>query len=270
MSFESVETSKERGRPYELYRFQYGPSEIDSYKYTNSVTDIGDFKAIPINRDSYKTTGKAERDQQNITMPVTTDLAKLLLPYPTPIPVEITIWQGHHGEPEQMVVWVGRILSNAYKGNEIALTCESTLISLKRQGLRRRYQLGCPFVLYGPDCKVDRAAFTRDAEIIDIQNGVPQFNAGWNGTFPIAKFVGGVLRWQSTHGVEYRSIRAATAGSVTFNGALRDLEIGMIVQLILGCNHRMADCRDVFDNILNFGGQPWIPLQNPTKHSNFW
>lgn len=273
MSFNSVETSKERGRPYEKYRFQYGASTAESYTYINGVKDVDEFKAVPISREVYKTSGKVERDQLNIRLPATSEIAQLILPYPPPYEIEVTIWQGHYGDDNDMVVWVGRVLSNSFNEPEVALTCESTLISLKRQANRKRWQVGCPLLLYGTgtgECNAVRDDFTTEAVIADIQDGVPIFEPGWEGPFARKQFVGGMIRWVSDYGVEYRSIRNVTETRIVFNGLMRGLEVGETVKLICGCNHKMTDCDDVFDNIKNYGGNPWIPLQNPVKHANFW
>ena len=271
MTFENAETSKQFGQPFELYRFQYGPGAADCYKYTNRVQGFEDFLAIPIRRESIATNGKPESKNLQIRLPKNTDLARLFLPYPTTMPVEVTIWAGHEGQDDQMVVWVGKTLSNAYEKNEIIITCESTLISLKRQALRRHWQIGCPYLLYGPQCKVNRGDFTRRVEVQSIVNGVPQFLAGWNGPFPIEKFRGGMVHWQSDLGNEYRTIRAVGETFIRFSGLIRGLEAGDEVDMILGCNHqRSHDCYEIFNNAQNYGGQPWIPLSNPSKHANFW
>lgn len=270
MSFESVERSQEDGKPYEKYRFQYGPGADDCYKYTNAIEDLSDFLATPIKREVYRTSGKAERDQLQITLPADSDLGNLILPYPVPQPVEVTIWQGHFDTTPDMVIWVGRVLSNAYVKKEVQLSCESTLISLKRLGLRRRWQFGCPYPLYGQGCFADRDAFTTEATIVSITDGVPTFAAGWEGPFVRGKFVGGMIQWQSPYGREFRMIRDVTTTRVLFNGVIRGMEPGDTVKLILGCNHKMNDCLDTFDNIANFGGDPWIPYENPVRHPNFW
>jgi len=273
MSFNGIETSKERGRPYEKYQFQYGVSSDESYKYINGAKDVDDFIAAPISREVYKTSGKVERDQLNIRLPASSNLAKMILPYPPPYPISVTIWQGHYGDNNDMVVWVGRVLSNAFVEPEVTLTCESTLIQLKRRGNKRRWQVGCPLLLYSQgdsQCNVNRDDFTVTATVVDIQNGVPVFNANWFDPFPRGKFINGMIRWVSEQGVEYRTIRDVTETRVVFNGLMRGLETGMEVELILGCNHKQTDCKDLFDNILNYGGDPWIPLQNPVKHPNFW
>jgi len=274
MTYIEAEQSKERAVPYELYTFTFGPNPENVYRYTNAVEAIDDYEPIPIQRDQYKTTGKAERDQMNIRVPISAGIAQMILPYPPPHEVSVEIRQGHFDQGDAMVVWVGRLLSNAYEdGGAVVLTCESTLISLKRQGVRRRWQVGCPLLLYSEgvgQCNANRDDFTVEAVVVDFEDSMPVFNPGWNGPWPIKQFITGMLQWTSQYGTEYRSIRQTTETKVIFNGPLRGVEIGMTVKLILGCNHRQKDCREVFDNILNYGGDPWMPLQNPVRNPNFW
>lgn len=282
MSFDNFETSKELGRPFELYRFVYGPDADQYYLYTNATRDItagvdglgapGVFKRLAIGRDPYRTTGKAERDTLTLNVPVNSGLANLFLDYPPPSPVGLTIWQGHYGDPDEqlMVVWVGRVLSAARQVNQASLSCEGTLISLKRPGLKRNFQVGCPYVLYGTQCKADRDTFSKDILVIDVVDGMPVFEAGWSDPWPAEKFRGGMVRWQSDKGLDRRTIRQVEAERIIINAPWRDLVAGDTVRVFLGCNHQITDCLDVFDNIQNYGGQPWLPLQNPVKYPNFW
>jgi len=277
MTFLDIETSKDLGAPYELYEFVYGPRPEDSYKYANTEEEVPgfpDFVPTPIRRDAYKTSGKAERDQMNITLPTESSIAQMILPYPPPYEVYVTIWAGHFEGGLPMVVWMGRVLSNAFsEAGDVVLTCESLLISLKRLGVRRRWQIGCPLVLYSKgvgQCNAEREDFTVEAEVLAVIDGVPVFANGWNQPFQKDQFKTGMLRWESPYGIEYRSIRQVQDDRVVFIGQLRGIEPGQTVELILGCNRRMTDCEEVFDNIKNFGGQPWIPLTNPVRHHNFW
>lgn len=276
--FTDREYSKEHGKPYELYRFIWGPEVDQAYLYTNAHKDIemggGTFVRLPIDRKIYRTTGKAERDTMMIDIPVRSPLSNLFLEYPPPVPVAVTVFQGHfdeNDEPTQpLAVWMGWVTSSARQVNKASLSCESTVISLKRPGLKRNWQYGCPYVLYGNMCKAVREDFQKDVLVEDVQNGVPVFAAGWNDPWPAEKFIGGWMRWRSDVGVEYRTIRAADATTMQFNGVLRDIAAGDTVSVVLGCNHQMGDCRDIFNNIQNYGGQPWIPLSNPVKFPNFW
>ena len=278
MTFIETETSKDKGEPYELYSFAYGPNPEDAYKYCNTVdTPPGQtgFTPIPIQRDAYKTSGKAERDTLNIRVPIESAIAQMILPYPPPYEVQVTIWAGHFDAGAPMVIWSGRILSNAFDSEGlVVLTCESTLVSLRRMGVRRRWQIGCPLVLYSQgtgQCNVDREEFKVEREVLSVDlDGNPVFAAGWNQPFQKDQFKTGMIKWQSQYGTEYRTIRAVWDDKIVFNGQLRGMEAGMIVTMYLGCNRRRADCDDVFDNIKNYGGDDWMPLTNPVKHPNFW
>lgn len=279
-NFSDIEASEDSGRPYEKYVFQYGPGSGDKVTYTNAVVEVNGAEPTSTTRDGYKTTSKAERDQLNITLPASSDIGMLVLPYPPPWQVEVTIYQGHFNADNEAVVWSGRVLSNSFnEKGEVSFTCESTLIQLKRRGPKRRWQLGCPLLLYGQGdgrCNAPRDDFTVTTNVVDVNvDGVPSFPASWFEPFPIQKFVHGIMSWQSPNGHEFRTIRrvAADTNRVFFNGLLRGLEPGTEVKLSLGCNHLQGvggDCGEVFNNILNYGGDPTIPLENPVKNANFW
>lgn len=279
MSFNSIESDAERGQPVELYKFVYGTGENAAYRYTNADANIPfaepdqDAKvyiATAIGRESYRSNGKTDNANMNIRVPLTTDVSDLFLSYPPTQPVTVTIRQGHHGDPEFLVVWIGKVLSTAREGDESVLTCSSTIVSTKRPGLKQNYQYGCPYVLFSEECGASMFAATLTAKVVAISNGALTLEAGWAGTFPYTDFAGGMLRWTTGMGTEYRSIlKVSTAGIITFIGVLRGIEVGDTIGIIRGCDHKMTGCNK-HDNINNYGGQPWIPTKNPVKYHPFW
>lgn len=275
--FDIVERSRDQGRPFELYLFTYGSGAERTYRYTNAdravVHDGLTFQPTPIYRDAYRASGKTDKATVNIKLPVKTDLAALFLSYPPTQPVGVRIIQGHWqlSQEKWKVAWMGRILSSSREGAEAVLTCESTIVSMKRPGLRRHYQYACPYVLYGAGCNASQVAATRTATIAEIVNGGLVFEPGWTGGSPITAFANGILRWNSDLGLEWRAIlKAHEDNRIEFIGPIRDLDVGSQVNVILGCNRMMDHCRSLHNNIQNFGGQPWIPLKNPTKYHPFW
>jgi len=38
--------------------------------------------------------------------------------------------------------------------------------------------------------------------------------------------------------------------------------------VVFGCPHTVGGCRRVHDNILNYGGQPYIPVGSNPVHKN--
>lgn len=46
----------------------------------------------------------------------------------------------------------------------------------------------------------------------------------------------------------------------------RTLAAAENIKIVRGCNRTLTQCETVFDNVANFGGQPWIPDISPSVH----
>lgn len=277
MSYEQYEHDVERGAPIELYLFEFGTLDDNFYAYTNADREITSggivYKPVPINREAIKTTGKTDKGGLSITVPVKTDLANLFLDFPPPQTVFVTMRAGHLTDPGHsfMVVWTGRVLSSARVGNEAQLTCESSVVSMKRPARTRYWQHQCSYLVYDSRCRLDKETRRVDTEVQDITStGLVILPAGWNQTFQKIHFRGGFIQWDSPLGRESRTIMTADDTGLSILGTFRGIEIGTEVTLYMGCERSMAFCRDVHDNVANFGGQPWIPFENPVETHNFW
>lgn len=277
MTYTVYDRSQERGAPVELYEFHYGAREDQIYRYTNSpkliVNGGFDYTPVPIKRATIKTTGKFEKTQLEIRLPINTPLSDMFLPYPPPQVVRVYVRQMHRTDPDAqaMIVWFGRIISSGREKNEAVLSCDNALLSWKRPGLKRNWQPGCPLLLYGPRCRADADEFKVIFQIVEVsEDGTLLFPENWWGQWSPAKFVRGTIEWDSEFGRESRTILAATAERVRVSGFQRGMKTGTEVTLYLGCRHDLADCRATFDNVNNFGGQPWIPFKNPVKQHPFW
>jgi len=276
MSFDAIEKSSDFGAPFELYEFRYGDEDALAYRYTNADRDLTrlghTWFARPITREAYRSSGKTDdKSSLTIRMPVDTDLSSLFTDFPPPQVVRVTIWAGHMTDPDEqvLVIWTGRVLSVAKERNQALLTCDNTIISLKRPGLRRNWQYLCPYVLYGPMCGATMRGV--ESQVVNVTTTGIVLEAGWWGSIEPEKFKGGMIRWRGGFGLESRTIRdARDDGFLQFLGPLRDIEEGQKVSLFLGCNHTMSDCRSLHNNINNYGGDPWIPLKNPVRNHPYW
>ena len=84
-------------------------------------------------------------------------------------------------------------------------------------------------------------------------------------------YLGGLVEWINVNN-GLKEIRTITAlrpdgTAVTIRGVMRGLTPGTQINLIRGCNHLMSGCY-THNNILNYGGQPFIPLENPLSTKN--
>ena len=48
----------------------------------------------------------------------------------------------------------------------------------------------------------------------------------------------------------------------------RDIKANGQIEIFPGCRHNLNDCEHVFNNQANFGGQPFIPSENPIQLLN--
>lgn len=274
MTFSAIETSRHKGEPVTLYLFAY--SETANFAYTDAEREIVhdgiSYEPIPIMRDNVAASGTLDKSALAVRMPRDVELSELFRVYPPAQVVTLIIRQGHLSDsdpPEFLVVWSGRVLSVGREGEECVVSCEPVSSSLRRPGLRRHYQLGCPHVLYGPQCRADRAASSVTATVGIIAGTAITLNAGWHGSFPAVKFTEGLVEWLNDDGAtERRKILSVSGNTLLLGGLPRDLEAGETITALLGCNHQMSDCADLFHNIHNFGGCPWVPTQNPIGFRN--
>lgn len=282
MAFELFESSRERGEPINLFKFTTGPRPQDVIPYTDAEHDIvvieGDgldavtitYKAMPIQRTAYTMSGRSEDNTSlGVDVPRYSEIAELFRVYPPSYVVGLILYQGHANDPDKdyLAVWTGRVLSCKFEGLSSRLTCESTSTSMQRPGLRRNYQYACPHVLYGPLCRA--AKVPRDLVCVSKPNAA-QVIASFDGLLGEAdeKFIGGTLEWETEEGRrEVRNIRdVGRVGDnllLNIGGSNIYLPVGAPMVMLLGCRHDLGDCVDTFNNILNYGGQPWIPLKNP-------
>lgn len=247
----------------------------------NAVYPETVYTPVPIMRGSISTQGNLDRSALEIKLPATTALAELYRFYPPSRVVNVVIRQGHLTDPDLdfPAVWVGRVISSSRDGNEQKFTCEPISTSMRRTGLRRNYQYGCPHALYGPQCRASKEAASVFATVVEAANNLITLPVDWNNA-PPSKYTGGLVEWTTPQGNrEIRTILQVPSGvGLLVNGNLRGIEAGTQVLVSLGCNHQMTDCQDLHiengtgqPNIKNYGGQPWIPTQNPLgTRNNFY
>lgn len=297
MALEDYEGSRDRGQQVELYQFVYG-EEDQEYLYTDgeeSVTFDGrTYVPLPISRDKITSKGDLSGREIKVTVPAGSPIADLFRIFPPGRVVSVIIRQGHlanFDDPAEFadgenfaVIWTGRILESSRNGYEATLTCEALSAGMRRPGLRRHYQWSCPLALYGPQCKALKVAIPavvqnlvgnkitlledwipvpvlpEDAEEGEVAPAPPTTN----------KFIGGMLDWQGEAGTEARGIlRVEGASVIVISGPAIGLSIGDSVNVYLGCSHTVEDCENLHQNILNYGGHPWIPTTgNPVGKNN--
>lgn len=242
-------------------------------RLVNGAVEPVPFIEWPIKTGDISSDGTLDKSDITVTMALGGPLDSVFLAYPPSQVINMTVFRGHVDDeliPSNFpAIWVGRILTSAREVNELSFNCQPVSSSVKRPGLRRNYQIGCPHALYGPDCRAVRANATIVRSTASVNRNVVTLasDVGLNANL----YIGGLIEWKNANN-GWKEIRTITAIStnglnVTVRGVMRGLGPNQEVNLVRGCNHLMSGC-NTHENILNYGGQPFIPLENPLSTKN--
>jgi hypothetical protein len=287
MSHETYEESRDDGGPTQLYLFRYGTEAGEYYAYTSHTQElpvdhggsVGEitYTPVPVKRDAITSNGTLDKSALGLNLDVGTDLAELFRIYPPSSVVTLTIYEGHLDDPDEefLVVWAGRIVSAGREGSELALSGEPISTQMRRPGLRRNYQYGCPHVLYGDQCGADKESATNAATVASVDGTTVTLDAGWEGYFEPEKFVRGMLEWTPAgESIQRRTIIRIASNTLTLSGLPTGLSASDTVDVVLGCNHKAfspdGDCQALHDNLPNYGGDPWIPIKNVVNTNPYY
>jgi len=287
MTYGSYEESREDGGPVQLFLFRYGQEAGEFYAYTSALDpltvdhggSVGEiaYTPIPIQRDNITSNGTLDKSALRIDLDVSTELAELFRVYPPSNVVTLTIYEGHADDPDSefVVVWAGRIVAVSRSGSNAELSGEPVSTQMRRPGLRRHYQYGCPHVLYGAQCGASKAAATVSSTVASVSGSNVTLAGGWEGAFARDKFLRGMLEWTPAGGsVQRRTIIRIADDTLTLSGLPVDLEASDSVDVVLGCNHKAfapdGDCETLHDNLPGYGGQPWIPIKNVVNSNPYY
>lgn len=277
MTVAAYDSSRTAGSPIELYLFRYGTDPSARIALTDAeepVTYGGiTYEPAPISREAIVSGQSLDKSEMPVRTTLTSPVAELFRITPPTDKVTLVIRYGHAGDPDNDfdVVWVGAVLQCKRDGREAELTCRPDSIAVKRPGLRGHYQLSCPHALYSTGTGLCNA--TKVLQPAVMAEAVGYLNvrlaSDWEGAYEPGKYLGGMIEWDTANGREYRTIIRRSGDTVYLNAPTTGLIPGAMVNLVLGCNHLQSDCAALHDNILNFGGCPYIPKENPIRKNPF-
>ena len=287
MAVEDYETSAYRGAPASLFEFWYGDAPATVFRYCNAVEDVvfgGEtYLAVPVDHGKVQAKGRGDTVTVEVKIATSSDVAQEFTGVLSRRVMYSKILKGHlrslddpgewsSGSGTFEVHWIGRVSETKRSGRETTISCADLGSNLKQPMLGFYYQRSCQHLLYGTQCGADKSLFEVTATVDSIpasSTGIRvTMDAGWEGSYDDFRFVRGSLEWDSTEGPQVRMITEASGNALTLDAAPFDLSAGDTVKLYLGCARTTSACRSQFNNIVNFGGQPSIPLANPIGKNN--
>ena len=144
------------------------------------------------------------------------------------------------------------------------------LVDLLGQEQGLSYTPGCPKAFGGQEyggCGVALGAITVTGSVTHVPSTIQVRDS--SRTEATDYFGWGYLTFTSGDNVGLAAIRVethASDGTLTLMDAPYHLvTVGTTYNLIPGCRGRLEDCRDKWNNIRRFGGDPWVPQSSEYK-----
>lgn len=255
----------------ELYRFTEQDS-VSIWTYTSSdklVTyNTEEYLPISIMRSGTEIKNDLAKADLTITLPLDNEMAQRWLKDNGELLVGLTIFKKNKAGVTN-VIWKGRLASTIPGMTNIQLKFESIFTSLRRPGLRARYQRSCRHTLYGRGCWIDPETLALTSAVTAATGRTLVCTAA--ATKPNGFYIGGMLR--SPDGVLSYIVdhvgSSITVQRLSFNLSEQIVDgFPFNVKLYPGCDHTRATCINKFNNKLNYGGYDFIPKKNPTGGSS--
>ena len=264
MTYIVTDKSTQDGNPVLLFDFAQGASV---WRFSNVSADVvyltNTYTASSMNIGEVEQSTNIDKVTLKISLPRDNTLAIAMLNDAGDAPITVTVFRGHLDDGEFVTYWKGRISSQSSSVNEVSLECEPIFTSIKRPGLRARYQKTCRHALYQRGCNLTDTDFADAASVSSITKLAVTLATDPSGVSGF--YIGGMIEF---NGVK-RYITNHAGTSLTLMRAFNDLESEVAasgtqaVTLYPGCDHTKATCIAKFNNLANYGGFPFIPKKNP-------
>lgn len=248
----------------DLFRIVVG-SEV--WRFTSSSEpqehESEEYVPTPIGRGEIQTKSDLARSDIELRLPLEHPLSVELLSSWNESIITLTVFTKRPSGTE--VSWKGRFTNTQPDNAHLKLIFESIYTSMRRPGLRARFQKSCRHALYGRGCDLDPESFAQAATLSAITGSV--LTVPEASSFAAGYFSGGMVR--APDGV-LTYITNHSGSSLTVNRVSRSLAEafatsgpGLAITIYPGCDHSYATCEAKFLNGLNYGGFDYIPSKNP-------
>lgn len=241
----------------ELYRFARG---AEVWRYTSGDTiashDGQDYHPEAISRTADEQGAEINRSPIEITLPQENPVAAQFIGYAPEQLMAVTVYR-QIGDVTA-VIWQGRVVGCNHEAHPAVLQCESVFTSLRRAGLQARYQVNCRHFLYDAGCRIDPELYRDEvtiAGVMGLQITSPALADKPDGWYT----AGHVL---SASGAA-RMILAHSGDAIVITAPIHGLAVSDALSVFAGCPHSVEACAGKFNNLINYGGFPWVPQINP-------
>lgn len=264
MSFNANETGVRTGEPVYLYQFAFGG---DSYNLTNldQPVTVGGVAYTPttIKHTAPKQARQKEAQATDVTLPVDHAIPSRFY---TSVPGKLgtlKVYKVHFSDigvtDDTIKEFDGTVNSMKVSGDVAAvLKCYPMTAKQRRAGPRINYSAQCPHILGDARCGVNIASFAYTGTVTGVNNRQITVNGA-----SAIDAVGGMVEAPYGSGDDYRMVLAQSGDNLLLMMPFEENPNGTTVRVFAGCDHTTTDCNTKFSNLVNYGGFPFVPTENP-------
>jgi uncharacterized phage protein (TIGR02218 family) len=253
--------------------FSFGAVGMSSFYYTDGNESISyaghTYDPYPIKRGRISFSSDLKVDQVSVVFAKNWGIDNAIR-RDTLAGADVQIIRVNRDNPgsDYVILFDGEIADTTSDSLEVNANCQ-TLDFLNIELPLREYQVACNWRVYDSYCGLTQADWSVISSLgmSTLRNQLHGTNiagTSTDGTFPNEYWTLGYA--QSMDGANediVRQITSHTGMTITVVPPFPfDFETGADVKLVLGCDHSVDDCEDVFNNLINYGGFPFIPNQD--------
>jgi uncharacterized phage protein (TIGR02218 family) len=265
-TFDEYEDSIDLGAPSEFFLFE---TQTEKWAYTSDDTTVqvlgSTFRPIPIRRGNIVTTNSEDAATLEVELPTLSDMVSAFaFSLAPPENLKLTVYRMHEGDSDSVQVYFqGTVASIKISGNMAKLSIPSTLTQAVSANIpSAHYQTQCNHSLFDTRCQLLRDAFLYADVVFSVSNDEIALTTPLGGV-DNDFFAGGEVIGRTSG--ERRLITSSTSDRLGIAYPFRLLAPGDSIDFYPGCDHSVATCKAKFNNVVNFGGFPFIPSKNPFK-----
>lgn len=160
-------------------------------------------------------------------------------------------------------LFIGTIKNVSFQGLEANSECTGFEQFLKRGIPRFRYQPSCNYFLYDSFCTIDKTNFQLDTTVTTIDStGLTITNSDFALEADDFYSLGYLV-----FGNHKRMIIYHIGDTIKIRYPITELIATDSITVFAGCNKTPEICLSKFNNKDNFGGEPYVPIDNPVTWS---
>lgn len=161
-----------------------------------------------------------------------------------------------------MVIFIGQIKSVSFKGPQAKVSCVGFEYILKQSIPIGKFQKACNHSVFDDKCSLNRSSYETETAVTVSDKGLiltsEDFGLKVNGYFSR-----GFVLFDNGGHIERRMITQHSGNNIKLRFKFLDLVNFDTVKAYPGCDQREITCKDKFDNLDNFQGFIFIPIDNP-------